>query len=104
MPKVFLDWEGLQAYHEGVEGALGKKQTKINVSSETPTDGSDIWLCITEDDGTEPQVMSTSLDNEELTFNESDPDEELSFNNEEDSEELTFNEEDSDEELTFNEE
>ena len=108
MPKIFLDSEGLNKYHENVIKALNQKADKVHVGVSTPTESYiDTWIDTT-DEGETQAVSLMSLDEEELTFNE-DSNEDLTFNEEdgvvatsEDSEELTFNDT-SDEELTFNE-
>jgi hypothetical protein len=80
MPKIFLDSEGLNKYHENVIKALNQKADKIHVGVSAPTESyKDTWIDISEDSESEAQAVSLmSLDEEELTFNE-DTGEELEY-------------------------
>lgn len=113
--KDFLDKDGFTKYHAGIVAALEEKTNKPFIGNREPTSsdirieaGGSIWFDTSEDAGEETQAVNLmSLDEEELTFNNTNEDEELTFNNEEEiitEEELTFNESAEDEELTFNDE
>lgn len=79
MPKIFLDSEGLNKYHENVIKALNQKADKVHVGVSTPTEPYiDTWIDTTDESETQA-VSLMSLDEEKLTFNE-DAGEELEYN------------------------